>query len=126
MRRPLVMLTLAILCGIALDSCGGDTEGAANAPAIPADVEVVALDVKFDRTAYQATSGEVELRYVNKGSIAHTLVLDGQAAAFKLEVGHRGDADSAAVDLEPGTYRMYCDVPGHREAGMEATLKVTE
>jgi hypothetical protein len=29
------------------------------------------------------------------------------------------------VRLKPGTYSIYCDIPGHRLAGMLAKLKVT-
>lgn len=43
---------------------------------------------------------------------------------FKLTVNSNGDVNPGSVDLEPGTYDMYCNVPGHRQAGTEATLEI--
>ena len=36
-----------------------------------------------------------------------------------------GQSGTLVIDLEPGTYVVYCPIPGHREAGMELTLTVT-
>jgi plastocyanin len=35
-----------------------------------------------------------------------------------------GEATTAEAELEAGTYTYFCDVPGHREGGMEGTLTV--
>jgi uncharacterized cupredoxin-like copper-binding protein len=37
-------------------------------------------------------------------------------------VASSGDTDEGTTELEPGDYRIYCDVPGH--SAMEATLTV--
>jgi uncharacterized cupredoxin-like copper-binding protein len=35
-----------------------------------------------------------------------------------------GDTGSATINAPAGTYEYYCNVPGHREAGMVGTLTV--
>ncbi len=67
--------------------------------------------------------GPVTFTYVNEGAQAHDLLIDG-VGGFKLEVVAKGDTDTGNVDLKPGRYTLYCDVPGHRLAGMESTLVV--
>ena len=69
-----------------------------------------------------APAGEVTIAYTNEDSLYHNLAID-ELGGVILE----GDPEVTAVDtftLEPGTYTYWCDVPGHREAGMEGTLIV--
>lgn len=86
-------------------------------------VTVEALDsLEFDSDSYTATAGEITFVYENDGSLPHTLLVEGvDADEFKLEVG---DTDEGTVELEAGEYTLYCDVPGHQSAGMEASLTV--
>jgi plastocyanin len=67
--------------------------------------------------------GFVAIEYVNKGAVLHTLVIEG-VEGLKLEVLQPGDVDTGSVRLERGSYMLFCDVPGHRQAGMEAPLTV--
>ena len=45
-------------------------------------------------------------------------------ARFHVDPG--GTAMGSFTIDEPGTYTVYCAVPGHREAGQEATLEVVD
>ena len=69
----------------------------------------------------------MDVEYVQEGSLPHSLLIEasdgGDVDRFELEVGEV-DADSGTVDLPAGDYVIYCDVPGHRDAGMEAELHV--
>ncbi|MEX1009192.1 MAG: plastocyanin/azurin family copper-binding protein [Acidimicrobiia bacterium] len=102
-------------------------EGAATGYVKPTTPPVATLDViagpgtKFDAKEYTVdTAGVIAINYT--GEAGHTLVFtDPKLAGFKLATSGKEKGD---VDLKPGQYVFYCDIPGHRAAGMEATLTV--
>ncbi len=128
-------LASVTVAALLLVACGDDSNDSVplggtspdSGPDTGTSLTVEAHDIGFDRDAYQVTAGPVDIEYVQEGSLPHTLVIetpDGRDVnGFELEVG-AADADSGRVDLPPGDYVVYCDVPGHRDAGMEADLHV--
>ena len=117
-------LTLALGLAVVGAACGDDdTSGPdPDAETPDADLVVEAHDLEFDRDEYRLAAGDRSIAYVQEGAVPHTLLIDG-VDGFELEVD--GDpTDEGTVALEPGTYTFYCDVPGHRSAGMEAEVVV--
>jgi plastocyanin len=105
-----------------LSACGGD-DGGSDVP--EGAIEVDGTDaLTFEPDAISAPAGEISLALVNDGSIPHTLVVEDFEDDLKLSIAGSGDVDSGSLTLEAGEYTYYCDVPGHRGAGMEGTLTV--
>jgi hypothetical protein len=76
--------------------------------------------VKFDMNYTAEKAGVIEIDYT--GETGHTLLFTDPALdGFLLATGGR---DKARVDLTPGEYTIYCNVTGHRAAGMQATVTV--
>lgn len=80
-------------------------------------------------TEFSVSSASVpaggSLEVTNDGAVVHNLVVEGTGAATADLAG----GDSAQLSLagvEPGSYTIFCDIAGHRDAGMEAELEVTE
>jgi uncharacterized cupredoxin-like copper-binding protein len=48
---------------------------------------------------------------------------ESEYRGFKLEVNGE-EVDKKKIDLQPGTFTIYCNVPGHEAAGMIAKLVV--
>lgn len=65
---------------------------------------------------------DVQFDVVNVGAAAHSFVVEGQGIGTAQLPG--GGTESVTVNLPPGTYTVICDVPGHKELGMVATLTV--
>lgn len=130
MTRRVLIPGLALTIVATLAACGGDDDDTATTtsgagPA--AELVVEARDIAFGEKAYEATAGsdgQVSVEYVNKGQINHTLLVEG-LDGVKLEVVKKGERATGSAVLAPGEYTIYCDVPGHRAAGMEATLTVS-
>ena len=97
---------MGVLLPLALAACGGGESGSA-LPANP-DLSVQALDIKFDKPAYTAPAGDVEVAYVSKGQQVHSMVLedaDGDRIPdFRLQVSP-GKSVGGSVDLPPAPTR---------------------
>ncbi len=61
------------------------------------------------------------LEVMNVGTMTHNLAIDGQTLATPM-ISPGGAAELHLDGLAPGTYTVYCQVPGHRDAGMHAQL----
>jgi plastocyanin len=123
-RAAAVAAALLVASGVVGAGCGGGDGATFHQPAGPAQatIRIQAGNFFFKPGSVDAPAGVDRVELVGRGG-DHTLVIDG-VKDFKLSVGD-GDTDSAKVRFRPGTYTFYCDIPGHRDAGMEGTITVT-
>ena len=85
----------------------------------------VAVDISYEEAPEEVAAGTVDVELDNQGNIEHNVVIEELDDQKVLDAA-AGESDSGSVELEAGTYTYYCDVAGHRAAGMEGTLTVTE
>ena len=116
----------AVVVAIALSACSSSTATPETLPAT-VDLEVRAVSgLKFDKTAYEATAGDIEIGYVNDDTIRHTLVVvegDTKVGTLELQVNKRGDVDTGTINLPAGSYSVFCTVPGHQNMKADLTVK---
>ena len=128
---------LVLVSGAGLVSLGpslNDGEGAATgyvAPTGPAKGTVSVLagpGFKFNGIAntgnYDAPSGIVQIDY--GGDSGHTLAIQDPKFDGFLLGSSPGGKKSGKVQLAPGKYTIYCNVPGHEAQGMKATVTVSK
>lgn len=138
--------SLAVIAAAAmvLTACGSDDAApeASNEPDRGEAVAVAGTDrLRFDPDEFTIPVGEEVSVALTAGSVEHDFVVEAAARYGTAEAGHEADnpddlhvahADEgetvrATFTIErPGTYTVYCSVPGHRDAGMVATLEVTD
>lgn len=80
--------------------------------------------LKFDKDSLRGTPGRVTITMANPSHLSHSVAIEGNDVDAKGEVVGPGGTSKASATLKPGTYTFYCAVPGHRQAGMQGTLKV--
>jgi uncharacterized cupredoxin-like copper-binding protein len=78
-------------------------------------------EYKFTLSKSSVKAGTVVFKVVNKGKIPHDFSIGGKKTAL-LKPGKSG---TLSVTLKKGSNAYKCTVPGHAQAGMKGTLKVS-
>jgi uncharacterized cupredoxin-like copper-binding protein len=102
------------------------------AAASPANVESAASQT-FDMVAYDIyfepkevtipANTDVTFMIANEGVAPHNFSIDELGIDIDLPVGA---TEEVVINAPAGEYEYYCNVPGHKEAGMVGTLIVTD
>jgi plastocyanin len=140
MKKASALLAVTALAALGLGACGGDDDEdettaastptqTATAPAAGGSTVAISTppgsDLAFNETNVTAKPGPVTINFENAQALQHDVVVE-DASGNELggtDLVSSGSAE-ATVELQPGTFTFYCDVPGHREGGMEGTLTV--
>jgi plastocyanin len=81
--------------------------------------------LEYNTKSLTAKAGKVSVDFTNSSSLPHNVTIESSSGE---KVGatptFSGGSKSVSVSLKPGTYKFFCSVPGHRQAGMEGTLTV--
>jgi outer membrane protein assembly factor BamB len=109
------------------------TTTAAKAPA-PATANTIKIEanptglLKYTESSIHAKPGSETVSFTNNSPIEHDVVIastNPEKVLGKTPIFVKG-THTFKVTLPAGTYVYYCSVPGHREAGMEGKLTITE
>lgn len=118
-KRFYLVAALLVVAALALTACGG---GGAAGPE-PLNITIKGQDIKFDTPTITAKAGQVvNVTYINEGALDHTFLIDGVVTEQKVAPGATLNFSFTAPAA--GTYTYYCNVAGHKEAGMTGTLTV--
>jgi uncharacterized cupredoxin-like copper-binding protein len=147
------LLAIAALVAAGCGSSGGGTTTTTETTSAAgggtgATLEIKMGDFYFSPAGATASAGKTTIEAPNEGSVEHELVLfktnmdpaklpteaNGEVDEEKLdevaeEAGEiadveAGDTKAEKFNLKPGTYVMFCNLPGHYAQGMYGTVTV--
>jgi len=96
------------------------------APTAPKNLPVTESEFKIELPSTSLSPGSYTFDLTNKGQVGHDLVVEGPGVNDeKTPVIGSGKTAKLTVDLKSGTYKLYCSVPGHEQAGMKLEVNVS-
>jgi uncharacterized cupredoxin-like copper-binding protein/mono/diheme cytochrome c family protein len=97
-------------------------EAAGEGPAPATAPNVTSFDIYFEPTeASIPANTDVPFTLPNDGAAAHNFSIDELGVSIDQAPG---STQETVINAPPGTYEYYCNVPGHKAAGMVGTLVV--
>jgi len=105
------------------------TTASASTAAAPSTKEQI-VEVRLTEYAIemprQLSAGRTRFKVTNAGDMFHRFEIEGKGIEVEIEAGvDEGQTKTLDVDLQPGSYEVYCPVRGHKKAGMFLRVEVT-
>ena len=139
--RPRLTLALTVVVAVVAGGCSSVPEGAEEAEAFECPVGTEGCpdllpvgpggemtleggDFYFEVEENQAVTGPIEVTLVNVSDQYHNAEFVGAAEGSGIPEAEGGETGTDTVLLFPGEWTVFCNVPGHRAAGMETTITV--
>lgn len=137
MRKLMATPAVALLV---LAGCGGGGGGSSSTSSSTSATDSLKQQVKssikvaadptgglaYMPKSLQANAGSNTFVFANTTSTDHNFAIEnpkGGGVLAATPIFTKG-VKSVSVNLQPGTYTFFCQVPGHRQAGMVGTITV--
>jgi uncharacterized cupredoxin-like copper-binding protein len=106
----------------AADEDQAAAEAAGEAPAPATAQNVTSFDIYFEPAEITIPANtDVPFTLPNDGAAPHNFSIDELGISVDIAPG---STEETVINAAAGTYEYYCNVPGHKEAGMVGTLIV--
>jgi len=121
----------AALVALLLGACGGTSTNATPAATSPSATAVGTsvgvtekeFSITLSQTSFRPASYTFTIQ--NKGSFPHNLNIEGPGVDTKTSpILSPGQSGMLTATLQKGSYELWCSVPGHKDKGMDLTIKV--
>lgn len=109
-------------------SAAASTAPSAAGPTAPSNATaVIVKDFKIEPVDIKVQGKAVSLAVTNQGPTIHNVTI--RDASGTVIVASRdlktGESETISATLAPGTYVLFCSLPGHESLGTKGTLEVT-
>ena len=111
---------------LAVSGCGGDGDEEGNGGTAQQTFTISMNDFSLSPSTVTADApGTYTFEATNDGGVDHALEIEGQGVEEETETVGPGESATLTVDLEAGTYEMYCPIGNHRDLGMTGEVTVS-
>ncbi len=81
--------------------------------------------LEYNTKSLTAKAGKVSIAFTNMAPLGHNMTIESASGqTIGATPTFQGGTKTLSLNLKAGTYKFFCSVPGHRQAGMEGTLTV--
>jgi uncharacterized cupredoxin-like copper-binding protein len=117
----------ALMSTFLVAGCGGDDNGGETTTGTASQTfSISATDYAFTPSTVTVDApGTYTFDLTNDGATDHAIEIEGQGSEERSDTVSPGESASVTIDLQSGTYEMYCPIDGHRAQGMEGEVTVS-
>jgi plastocyanin len=90
------------------------------------EIQATLREWAIDLSVQEVAAGNITIVVTNQGQFAHNLTVTDASGTLAKTPNFRSNQgpQTLEVELEPGTYTLICDLPGHAAQGQRTELVV--